>query len=87
MFIINTVSTCFGHHYAHLQENKDRVLLHVVCCAALHHTTLPSNRHNACISTPAPDTPDLKNVRGRYQSNTTTHPFAHDIHTYTQGPN
>jgi len=23
----------FGHHYAHLQENKDRVLLHVVCCA------------------------------------------------------
>ena len=33
MFIINTVSTCFGHHYAHLQENKDRVLLHVVYCA------------------------------------------------------
>ena len=33
MFIINTVSTCFGHHYVHLQENKDRVLLHVVCCA------------------------------------------------------
>ena len=33
MFIINTVSTCFGHQYAHLQENKDRVLLHVVCCA------------------------------------------------------
>jgi len=27
------VSTCFGHHYAHLQENKDRVLMHVVCCA------------------------------------------------------
>jgi len=22
MFIINTFSTCFGHHYAHLQENK-----------------------------------------------------------------
>jgi len=33
MFIINTFSTCFGHHYAHLQETKDRVLLHVVCCA------------------------------------------------------
>jgi len=33
MFIINTVSTCFGHHYAHLQENEDRVLLHAVCCA------------------------------------------------------
>ena len=22
MFIINTFSTCFGQHYAHLQENK-----------------------------------------------------------------
>ena len=36
MFIVNfrcllstTVSTCFGHHYAHHQENKDRVLLHM----------------------------------------------------------
>jgi len=28
-----SVSTCFGHHYAHLQENKDRVLLHMVFCA------------------------------------------------------
>ena len=28
-----SVSTCFGHHYAHLQENKDHVLLHVVYCA------------------------------------------------------
>jgi len=25
MFIITSVSTGFGHHYAHLQENKDRV--------------------------------------------------------------
>ena len=37
MFIVNfrcllltTVSTCFGHHYAHHQENKDRVLLYMV---------------------------------------------------------
>ena len=36
MFIVNfrylltTVSTCFGHHYAHHQQNKDRVLLHMV---------------------------------------------------------
>ena len=28
-----SVSTCFGHHYAHLQENKDRVLLRMVFCA------------------------------------------------------
>jgi len=25
-----SVSTCFGHQYAHLQENKDRMLLHTV---------------------------------------------------------
>ena len=25
MFIINTFSTYFGHHYAHLQENKTYV--------------------------------------------------------------
>ena len=37
MFIVNfkcllltTVSTCFGHHYARLQEKKDRVLLNMV---------------------------------------------------------
>jgi hypothetical protein len=28
----SSVSTCFGHHYAHLRENKDRVLLHMVYC-------------------------------------------------------
>ena len=27
MFIFNNFSTCFGHHYAHLQENKTYVLL------------------------------------------------------------
>jgi len=25
MRALTSVSTCFGHHYAHLQENKDRV--------------------------------------------------------------
>jgi len=28
-----SVSTCFGNHYVYLQENKDRVLLHMVYCA------------------------------------------------------
>ena len=32
-----SVPTCFGHHYDHLQENKDRVLLHMVYCS--HPTT------------------------------------------------
>ena len=31
--LLTSVSTCFGHHYAHLQENKDHVLLHLVCCS------------------------------------------------------
>jgi len=26
MFIINTFSTCFGHHYAHLQETKEKTM-------------------------------------------------------------
>ena len=30
MFIINTFSTCFGHHYAHLQETKTCVTAHGV---------------------------------------------------------
>jgi len=32
MFIINTVSACFGHHYAHLQENKTCVTACGVLC-------------------------------------------------------
>ena len=27
-----SVSTCFGHHYAHLQEIKDRVTAYGVLC-------------------------------------------------------
>jgi len=34
-----SVSTCFGHHYAHLQEIKDRVLLHMVYSRCSHPTT------------------------------------------------
>ena len=33
MFTINTFSTCFGHHYDHLQENKTCVTARgVLCC-------------------------------------------------------
>ena len=32
MFIFNNFSTCFGHHYAHLQENKT----YVTACGVLH---------------------------------------------------
>jgi hypothetical protein len=30
--VYTSISTCFGHHCAHHQENKDRVLLHMVFC-------------------------------------------------------
>ena len=30
MFIFNNFSTCFGHHYAHIQENKTYVTACVV---------------------------------------------------------
>jgi len=36
MFIINTFSTCFGHHYAHLQENKTCVTARGVLPATNH---------------------------------------------------
>ena len=43
MFIITSVSTCFEHHYAHLQENKGPVtafgVLFWFCWTRL--TTLP----------------------------------------------
>jgi len=32
MFIFNNISTCFEHHYAHLQENKT---YYCMWCAAL----------------------------------------------------
>jgi len=52
--LLTSVSTCFGHHYAHLQENKrpryciwrtTLVLLHVVGsgCGGLHS---PEDGHN-----------------------------------------
>ena len=31
--LLTSVSTCFGQHYVHLQENKEHVLMHTVYCA------------------------------------------------------
>jgi len=52
MFIINfrcllstTVSTCFGHYYAHHQENKDRVLLHMVQLQPATSSTTSAKHH------------------------------------------
>ena len=44
MFIINTFSKCFGHHYAHLQENKTCVTARdVVRCNKMGNVDISSN--------------------------------------------
>jgi len=55
MFIFSNISTCFGNHYAHLQENKTYycmwcaalVLLDVVGsgCGAAHHANATTTNH------------------------------------------
>jgi len=65
MFIFSNISTCFGHHYAHLQENKTYycmwcaalVLLDVVGsgCGAPHNRYQPHPaepaQHTTCSNT------------------------------------
>ena len=38
--LLTSVSTCFGHHYAHLQENKGPVH-----CVLTSYKTAPHNRY------------------------------------------
>jgi hypothetical protein len=33
--LLTSVSTCFGHNYAHLQENKDPVTCYCIWCVVL----------------------------------------------------
>jgi hypothetical protein len=33
--LLTSVSTCFGHHYAHLQENKGPVTCYCIWCIVL----------------------------------------------------
>ena len=44
MFIINTFSTYFGHHYAHLQENKTYVRT-ITLTVLTPHNAAPHNRY------------------------------------------
>ena len=57
---------------------QDRVLLHMVFCTVTggrEKTHIPSSGHN---------TPDLIDIRIRYQSNTTAYTYTHAIHIYTR---
>jgi len=71
MFIFNNFSTCFGHHYAHLQENKTYVtacgvlrwfcwmwLVGVVgrCLVGCEHNAAPHNRYQPHPAEPAQHT-------------------------------
>ena len=46
MFILKNFSTCFGHHYAHLQENKT----YVTACGVLRYQPHPAEpaQHTTC---------------------------------------
>ena len=59
MFIFNSFSTCFGHHYAHLQENKT----YVTACGVLRWfcwmwlvAVVPDNRYQSHPAEPAQHT-------------------------------
>jgi len=65
MFIINTFSTCFGHHYAHLQEKKTcvtaRGVLRWFCwmwlvAVVAPHNAAPHNRYQPHPAEPAQHT-------------------------------
>jgi len=66
MFIINTFSTCFGHHYAHLQKNKTCVtargvlrwfcwmwLVALVARCVVGYNAAPHNRYQPIPAEPA----------------------------------
>ena len=63
MFIFNNFSTCFGHHYAHLQENKT----YVTACGVLRWfcwmwLVAPHNRYQPHPAEPAQHT-TCSNIR------------------------
>ena len=68
--LLTSVSTCFGHHYANLQENKDRVTVFGVLL---------------CNKRVSVHTPDLKNAPGRYQSQSHDTPiYTRHSHIHTK---
>jgi len=57
MFIINICSTCFGHHYAHLQENKSEHCEGSVTFTVLApYNAAPHNRYRPHPAEPAQHT-------------------------------
>ena len=59
MFIFNNFSTCFGHHYAHLQENKTYV---TACGVLAPYKAAPHNRYQPHPAEPAQHT-TCSNIR------------------------
>ena len=46
--LLTSVSTCFGQHYAHLQENKDPVTAKKYFTANIYVIPLVTERHTKC---------------------------------------
>jgi len=59
MFIFNNISTCFGQHYAHLQENKT---YYCMWCAALVLLDVVGSGCGALPTRQRPTTEDGHNV-------------------------
>ena len=51
-FIQLSISTCFGHHYAHLQENKNKLGCKLCALYTVHTACIPApqdhGQHNQC---------------------------------------
>jgi len=53
MFIIDTVSTCFGHLYAHLQEKRPRITAYGVYLLVVLDVAVCSRTATFAVITPS----------------------------------
>ena len=80
-----------GFRVLSLLLNHHPLYTNTTCTYPTHHLHTPpwkhlitptphtSSRHNTCITTPTPNTPDLTDIRIRYQLNTTAYTYTHKI--------
>ena len=81
--LLTSVSTCFGHHYAHFQENKG-LLLHLVCCSVTSGKTWILAVKSFLCSKPSWEirvSLRMLCVNGCRGATTPRHPFTHCVLT------
>jgi hypothetical protein len=80
------------HHERRVKRNYHPLYTDTTCTHPSHHlhtplaapnntytTYLSSGRCNTCITTPTPSTPYLTDTRTKYQLNTTTYTYTHEM--------